>query len=67
MAGPIRFVCVEPQHQHAPEQFSNSLTIHENRWAFCPAGTTKDHVWQATEPTTVDALRRAARAHDVHA
>jgi hypothetical protein len=58
MAGAlIRFVCRKPEHQRASGSVTSPVTLHEQEWAFCPAGVTDDHTWERIEGATLDALR----------
>jgi hypothetical protein len=58
MAGAlIRFVCRKTEHQHASRDVTSPVTLHEQEWAFCPAGVTEGHTWERIEGATLDALR----------
>jgi hypothetical protein len=58
MAGAlIRFVCRTSEHQRARVELSSPVTLHEEDWAFCPAGLTEGHTWERIEGATLDALR----------
>lgn len=53
----IRFVCRKTEHQRASGNVTSPVTLHEQEWAFCPAGVTGDHTWERIEGATLDALR----------
>jgi hypothetical protein len=58
MAGAlIRFVCRKSEHQRASGSLTSPVTLHEEEWAFCPAGATTGHTWERIEGSTLDALR----------
>jgi hypothetical protein len=54
----IRFVCRETEHQRASGNVTSPVTLHEEEWAFCPAGVVGGHMWERIEGATLDALRR---------
>ena len=56
--GLIRFVCRKPEHQRASGNVTSPVTLHEEAWAFCPAGVTEGHMWERIEGATLDELRR---------
>jgi hypothetical protein len=54
MDGRIRFYCTSH-----PTQVP-SVTIHEQRWAYCPGGyveAREDHAWVPIDPTSVPQLK----------
>ena len=59
MAGAlIRFVCRSTEHQRASSiAMTSPVTLHEQSWAFCPAGATGGHAWERIEGATLEALR----------
>ena len=59
MAGAlIRFVCRNLEHQRASgKAMAIPVTLHEQSWAFCPAGAIEGHTWERIEGATLDALR----------
>ena len=67
----VRFVCRAEAHVAASRPATlaagNPVTIHEGAWAYCPAGSGTDHVWEAVEPVTLADLRliRAVRPREV--
>jgi hypothetical protein len=59
MAGAlIRYVCRNNTHQHTRSELTSPVTLHEDEWAFCPAGFIGEHKWERIEGATLDALRR---------
>ena len=59
MAGAlIRYVCRNNAHQHKHSELTSPVTLHEDEWAFCPAGFIGEHTWERIEGSTLDALRR---------
>ena len=58
MEGLITFVCREQGHQGEPGEISNSLTVVDRQWSYCPSGANAGHKWVQVEGTTVEALRR---------
>jgi hypothetical protein len=59
MAGAlIRCVCRSTAHQHARSALTSPVTLHENEWAFCPAGFIGEHTWEQIEGETLETLRR---------
>jgi hypothetical protein len=59
MAGAlIRYVCRNNAHQHTRSELTSPVTLHEDEWAFCPAGFIGEHTWERIEGATLDALRR---------
>ena len=58
MAGArIRFVCRNSEHQRARGDVSSPVTLHQEEWAFCPAGHTNGHAWERIEGATLADLR----------
>jgi hypothetical protein len=59
--GLITLVCREPGHQGEPAAVSNSITVVEREWCYCPSGEETGHTWERIDGTTVEAIRRAPR------
>ncbi|HZP97489.1 MAG TPA: hypothetical protein VFC31_14310 [Candidatus Limnocylindria bacterium] len=56
----IRFRCVAEDHQE-PGSRSDTLTIHQGKWAFCPHDIrAKAHRWEDTGGITLTEVRRLA-------
>ena len=46
----IRYRCVAPGHQHAAKRPSDTMTIHEQSWAYCPYDVrASDHLWSIAD------------------
>jgi hypothetical protein len=61
MAPLIHFLCRAKSHQDRrtkKAQTGSPVTFHEGQWAYCPAGVATSHEWEATTPTSREALRR---------
>jgi hypothetical protein len=55
----IAYLCVALEHQTPPKERPGSpLTMHEERWAYCPAGAASEHLWRKIKPMNLAALRR---------
>ena len=64
MAGAlIRYVCRNTARARARSAVTSPVTLHENEWAFCPAGFIGEHTWEQIEGETLETLRR--RSADV--
>jgi hypothetical protein len=47
----IRYRCTNPEHQRATKTLSDTMTIHERSWAFCPYDVrVPDHLWALENP-----------------
>jgi hypothetical protein len=60
----VDYCCVFAGHWKKPTsaQWTNTLTIQQGGWAFCPFNVLQDgHEWAATGGITVDQLRRMVR------
>ena len=58
----IFFRCTNPAHQQAASNKSDTLTIHERKWAYCAHDIrAKGHVWTATNGITIEQVRSAQR------
>jgi hypothetical protein len=45
----ILFVCSAPGHEKAiPDRRSETLTVHDGKWAVCRAGLPDGHAWAET-------------------
>jgi hypothetical protein len=58
----VHFRCVNPKHQQPAGSKSDTLTIHEGKWAFCAHDIrAKDHEWTDTGGVSLEQLRSAQR------
>jgi hypothetical protein len=55
----VDFVCVRADHQIGT--FVEALTIHDERWAYCPSADADGHEWRACEAMPADELERLLR------
>jgi hypothetical protein len=56
MTDQIDFVCVRPDHQVTT--LGEALTVHSEKWAYCPSAHTDGHEWRACGGLGLDELRR---------
>jgi len=54
----VEFVCGRTDHQR-PEP-NDALTMHEDRWAYCPAAKSERHDWRPTGGMSLDDAKRFA-------
>ena len=55
-SGQIDFACVRPEHQAST--LVEALTIHDEKWAYCPSAQTDGHEWRPCGGMSLDDLRR---------
>ena len=54
----VHFRCTNPGHDRPPAQRSDTLTLFEGLWAYCPFDVRAgEHDWAPTGGVTVDTLR----------
>ena len=57
----VRYACRATAHLDASRnrnvEAGNPVTIHDGGWAYCPAGTLTDHLWEAIEPVSLSDLK----------
>lgn len=54
----VHFRCTNPAHGRPAEMRSDTLTLAEGLWAYCPFNIRAgDHVWEATGGVTMQELR----------
>ena len=57
----VQFICRAKVHvdasRNATVAVGSPVTIHEGGWAYCPAGSRNDHMWEAIEPVTLSDLK----------
>jgi hypothetical protein len=57
----IRYRCTNPEHQRPTETLSDTMTIHEQSWAFCPYNVrVADHFWTIANPEAPVLVREPA-------
>lgn len=55
----IHFRCTNAKHQDARGGVSDTLTIHEGMWAYCPHDIrVKGHEWEPTGGVSMSEVRR---------
>jgi hypothetical protein len=53
----VMFVCIAPSHVTVKlERSKQNLTIHDGKWAVCPAGLADGHLWKETPGLRYDDL-----------
>lgn len=58
----IHYRCSNPKHQQANNNKSDTLTIHEGKWAYCPHDIrVKGHEWTETGGVSIELVRLAQR------
>jgi hypothetical protein len=55
MTDQIDFVCVRADHQIST--LVEALTMHEEKWAYCPSARIDGHDWQPCDATGLEDLR----------
>jgi hypothetical protein len=56
----IHFVCEASSHRTIEREWIAATThvlIHESKWAFCPAGEPRGHVWRSIAPVELTELK----------
>jgi hypothetical protein len=57
----VHFRCTNPAHARPAEQRSDTLTLFEGLWAYCPFDVrANDHDWAPTGGVPLEQLRSAA-------
>ena len=59
----IDFVCVRAEHEGSEP--NDALTMHEDRWAYCPAGASEHHDWRPTGGMSLDHVKQLVRSHPI--
>lgn len=55
----FRYQCTNPAHQHAAKAPSDTMTIHEHAWAYCPYDVRAgDHAWSVANGSAPRLLPR---------
>ena len=59
----IHYRCTAPAHQQPQGTQSDTLTIHEGKWAYCAHDIrAKGHQWTDTGGVTLNDVRRSGKA-----
>jgi hypothetical protein len=55
--------CGEPSHQQRVDAktVSQPITVHDGRWAYCPAGAVDGHSWHSITPTPLSEVHNSAQ------
>ena len=56
MTDQVDFVCVRPDHQVTT--LGEALTVHADKWAYCPSAHTDGHEWRACGGLGLEDLKR---------
>ena len=57
----IRYRCTNPEHQRSTKTLSDTMTIHERSWAFCPYDVrVAGHLWALENPQAPVLIREPA-------
>ena len=61
----VHFRCTNPAHARPTSEQSDTLTLYEGLWAYCPLNIRAGgHEWKTTGGLTFEELRRQARQAD---
>ena len=55
----VEFVCALRSHRR--REVNDALTMHREKWAYCPAGKREPHDWRPTGGMSLDEVKRFAR------
>jgi hypothetical protein len=56
MTDQIDFVCARPDHQVST--LGEALTVHAEKWAYCPSAHADGHEWRPCAGMSLEDLRR---------
>jgi hypothetical protein len=59
----VDFVCVRADHQGSEPD--DALTMHDDRWAYCPAAARERHDWRITAGISVEEAKQLIRRHPI--
>ena len=59
----VEYFCARPEHQGAEP--NDALTMHRDRWAYCPSARSDEHEWRATGGLSLDEVKRIALRHPI--
>jgi hypothetical protein len=57
----VDYFCARPEHQWAEP--NDALTMHRDRWAYCPAGSSEPHDWQPTGGMSLNDAKKFVGRH----
>jgi hypothetical protein len=60
----VEYFCSRPEHQGAEP--NDALTMHRDRWAYCPSGKSDGHDWRATGGKSLDEVKRFGARYPIH-
>ncbi len=55
----VDFVCARADHQGS--ELDDVLTMHEDRWAYCPGGAREQHDWRPTGGMSLEDAKQFVR------
>lgn len=61
----VEYFCACPEHQGTEP--NDALTMHKERWAYCPAAASAPHNWQPTGGMTLADVKQFALGHAIRA
>jgi hypothetical protein len=59
----VDFVCVRADHQGSEPD--DALTMHDERWAYCPAAARELHDWRITAGISVEEAKQLIRRQPI--
>jgi hypothetical protein len=59
----VDFVCARAEHQASEPE--DVLTMHEDRWAYCPGGAREHHDWRSTSGMSLEDAKQLVRRQPV--
>jgi hypothetical protein len=59
----VDFVCARAEHQGSEP--NDALTMHEDRWAYCPAAASAPHTWQSTGGMSLEGVKDLVLRHSI--
>ena len=59
----VDFYCARAEHQGSEPD--DALTMHGERWAYCPASAREHHDWRPTGGVSLDDAKQFVRRHPI--
>ena len=59
----VDFVCARAEHQGSEPD--DALTMHEDRWAYCPGGARDRHEWRSTGGVSLEDAKQFVQRHPI--